>query len=208
PEPVHIDRDMWEKIVFNLLSNAFKFTFRGEVSVTLRCAGERVELIIADSGEGIPPSELPRIFERFHRVRATRSRSYEGTGIGLALVRELVRLHGGEVRVESAEGQGTTFTVSIPTGTAHLPKERISATRILARTEGGASSYVEEALRWLPDNNRVSDELPLSVSPDAAAQTKEGLERPRILIADDNRDMRDYLCRLLASHGFEISAVS
>jgi signal transduction histidine kinase len=152
PEPVYVDREMWEKIIFNLLSNAFKFTFQGEVSVALRCHYDRVELIVSDTGEGIPPEELPRVFDRFHRVRATRSRSYEGTGIGLALVRELVRLHGGEVRVESVAGRGTTFTVSVPTGTAHLPKDRIAPAPSTAHVCERSSPFVDEVLRWLPDS--------------------------------------------------------
>ena len=103
-----------------------------------------------DTGSGIAESELPRVFERFHRVKNTRARTHEGTGIGLALVQELARLHGGSVAVASREGQGSTFTVSIRTGTSHLPPERIAAARQLASTGIGASPYVEEALRWLP----------------------------------------------------------
>jgi signal transduction histidine kinase len=121
PEPVYVDRDMWEKILLNLLSNAFKFTFDGQIAVELRGLGDRVELRVADTGVGIPEAELPRMFERFHRVRHVRARTHEGTGIGLALVQELARLHGGGVTVASHEGQGTTFTVTIRTGTQHLP---------------------------------------------------------------------------------------
>jgi signal transduction histidine kinase len=147
PEPVYVDREMWEKIVLNLLSNAFKFTFEGDIKVGLRWCGERVELTMADTGVGIPEAEQPHIFERFHRVRDARSRTHEGTGIGLALVKELVKLHGGEATVESAEGHGTTFFVSIPTGAGHLPQERIGVARTLASTAIGATPFVEEALR-------------------------------------------------------------
>ena len=149
PEPVYVDRDMWEKIVLNLLSNAFKFTFEGQIRVELRSRGDRVELRVADTGVGIPEADLPRMFERFHRVKHTRARTHEGTGIGLALVQELARLHGGGVTVDSQEGRGTTFTVSVRMGTSHLPPERIAGTRQLATT-GGAIPYVEETLRWLP----------------------------------------------------------
>ena len=86
-EPVYVDREMWEKIVLNLLSNAFKFTFEGEIAVRMRDAGDAVELTVSDTGIGIPPDELPRMFERFHRVENARGRSHEGSGIGLALVR-------------------------------------------------------------------------------------------------------------------------
>ncbi len=96
---------MWEKIVLNLLSNAVKHTFEGSISVRLRWFGDSVELAIEDTGVGIPHAELPRLFERFHRVKGAKSRTHEGTGIGLALVQELVLLHGGTIRVESEEGK-------------------------------------------------------------------------------------------------------
>ena len=149
-EPVYVDRDMWEKIVLNLLSNAFKFTFEGQITVELRSVGDRVELRVSDTGVGIPEADLPRMFERFHRVKHARARTHEGTGIGLALVQELARFHGGGVAVASQEGRGTTFTVTIRTGTAHLPPERVSGTRRPSSTSVGALPYVEEALRWLP----------------------------------------------------------
>ena len=106
PEEMYVDREMWEKIVLNLLSNAFKFTFEGEIKVSLRLCRERVELSVSDTGAGIPAAELSHIFERFHRVRGTDSRTHEGTGIGLSLVQELARIHGGGVQVRSVEGQG------------------------------------------------------------------------------------------------------
>jgi len=101
PEPVHLDRGMWEKVVLNLLSNAFKFTLSGGISVVVRPAaqGGAAEVTVSDTGTGIPAAELPRVFERFHRVEGARGRSFEGSGIGLALVQELVRLHGGEICV-------------------------------------------------------------------------------------------------------------
>jgi len=104
PEPVYVDRAHWEKVVMNLVQNAFKFTFEGAVAVRQRWLGDRVELSVSDTGTGIPEAELPRVFERFHRVAGARGRSFEGSGIGLALVHELVRLHGGEVRVQSEVG--------------------------------------------------------------------------------------------------------
>ena len=104
PEPVYVDRDMWEKIVLNLLSNAFKFTFDGQIRVALEWHGDRVELRVSDTGVGIAESDLPRMFERFHRVKHARARTHEGTGIGLALVQELARLHGGTVSVDERRG--------------------------------------------------------------------------------------------------------
>jgi signal transduction histidine kinase len=187
---------MWEKVVLNLLSNAFKFTFTGEIAVSLRAEGGRVELSVRDTGTGIPKEELPHIFERFHQVKGARGRSYEGSGIGLALVQELVRLHGGEVRVESTLGQGTVFTLSLPFGNAHLPQERLEATALLASTATGTAAYVQEASGWQEH----------FTAPEAPASHPSGRARPRrapaarqdhILLVDDNADMREYVRRLL-----------
>src|ERR1700722_6276741 len=156
PEEVYVDREMWEKIVLNLLSNAFKFTFEGEIKVSLFSRRDKVELSVSDTGCGIPPAELSHIFERFHRVRGRRSRTQEGTGIGLSLVQELAKIHGGESRVRRVEGQGTTFTVTIRTGRAHLPEERLGGRRPLISGRIGAMPFVEESLRWLPDDVSTS----------------------------------------------------
>ena len=129
--PVHVDRDMWEKIVLNLLSNALKFTFDGEIAVKIRptADGKAVEVAVRDTGTGIPAEELPHLFERFHRVEGARGRSIEGSGIGLALVQELVRLHGGTISAASEVGVGSIFTVRLPLGTDHLPADRVQAGR-------------------------------------------------------------------------------
>jgi signal transduction histidine kinase len=147
PVLAFVDRDMWEKIVLNLLSNAFKFTFEGEIAVGIREVGGEVELCISDTGVGIAAEEIAHLFQRFHRARNVRARSHEGTGVGLALVEELARLHGGSVRVESAPGKGSTFLVTIPLGAAHLPHDQIGASRPLVLTTIGARPFVEEALR-------------------------------------------------------------
>ncbi len=206
PEPVFVDREMWEKVVLNLLSNAFKFTFDGEIGVSLRQKGDAAELRVRDTGTGIPAEEMPRLFERFHRVENARGRTHEGSGIGLALVQELVKLHGGSVTAESVIGQGTTFAVSVPLGSAHLPPDRIAESRNLASTVTGASPYVEEALRWLPDDGRADvearSELPtyreVLPTPHRPPVPDGDDERPRVLVADDNADMRQYVARLLA----------
>ncbi|MGF2040604.1 MAG: GAF domain-containing sensor histidine kinase [Nostoc sp. CmiVER01] len=151
PEAVYVDREMWEKIVLNLLSNAFKFTFIGQISVTLRWYTEYVELEVQDTGTGIPAAELPYLFERFYRVQGSRGRTYEGSGIGLSLVQDLIRLHGGSVRVISKLNQGSSFIVSLPTGTAHLPTERIVSEHDLPNTASVTAAFVEEARRWLPE---------------------------------------------------------
>jgi signal transduction histidine kinase len=208
PEPVYIDREMWEKIVLNLLSNAFKHTFEGGITIRLQWFGEYAELAVADTGVGIPKTELPRLFERFHRVKGTKSRTHEGTGIGLALVQELVSLHGGAVSIESEEGKGSTFTVTVKTGTAHIPFDRLGAERALASPAARATAYVEEALHWLP--NTTPDPSPSGLvnvsSPPREAIATRGDHRPRVLWADDNADMRDYVRRLLADR-YDVIAV-
>src|SRR2546430_13774560 len=134
PEPVYVDRDMWEKIVLNLLSNAFKHTFEGGIRVALRWCAAGAELAVEDSGVGIPAAELPQVFDRFHRVKGAQSRTHEGSGIGLALVQELVREHGGTIQVKSREGHGSTFTVTVAGGSAHLPPEQVRARTSLTST--------------------------------------------------------------------------
>ncbi|WP_437549571.1 ATP-binding protein [Sorangium sp. So ce367] len=203
PEPVFVDRDMWEKIVLNLLSNALKFTFDGEILLSLRARGDHVELAVRDTGTGIPEHELPHLFERFHRIQGVRARTHEGSGIGLALVHELVRLHGGSVRAESRPGEGTAFTIAIPRGSAHLPAERIRAEKTLASTATGAAPYVEEARRW-----QLAAEAPASgdrVEPDHVAAPFD--PSARILLADDNADMRMYVRRILDGR-WTVEAVS
>jgi PAS domain S-box-containing protein len=188
-----IDRELWEKIVFNLLSNAFKYTLEGEIRVAVRDAGEHLELAVSDTGTGIEAGELPHVFERFHRVHNARARTHEGTGIGLALVDELVKRHGGTIAVESRLERGTTFVVSIPKGSGHLPADRIGARRMAVSTALGPAPYVEEAQRWMIEDVWEAPE-PEPPGPDVDAR------RARVLLADDNADMRDYLGRLLGRH--------
>jgi PAS domain S-box-containing protein len=216
PGDVFVDREMWEKIVLNLLSNAFKFTLQGAIRVSLADAGDRVELRVSDTGIGIAAEELSHLFERFHRVRGARARTQEGTGIGLALVQELVRLHGGTVQVTSRLGQGTSFVVSVPLGSAHLPPERLGVARSLDSTALGAAPYVEEALRWLPEPSafplQVEDASgPMAGELDAlarAARRPSGeRDAERILLVDDNADLREYLQRLL-SERWTVEAVA
>lgn len=206
PQPVHVDRDMWEKVVLNLLSNAFKFTFEGSITVVLEeeAGGEAVLLTVRDTGTGIPGTELPHLFERFRRVDGARGRSFEGSGIGLALVQELVKLQGGSISVASEEGRGTTFSVRIPFGTDHLPADRIFGESPEGTTVSGARAYVEEALRWLPDAGTTSGS---SVIDDELGLPQAPIGTGRILLADDNADMRDYVRRLLVAQGYEVEAV-
>ncbi|MBL1178214.1 MAG: response regulator [Pantanalinema sp. GBBB05] len=326
PEPVYIDRGMWEKIILNLLSNACKFTFAGEIMVSLSVessphpqastvnshdlTSERqhsssevktftselktstsevktstseletftsevktsslklqtltselksssfelqpstsdlnastsnpeilpfeletshrpphlltptsphphVILQIRDTGTGIAAEHLPHLFERFYQIRESQARTYEGSGIGLALVHELVQLQGGTIAVSSTLGQGTCFTITLPLGTAHLPTERIQATRTLPSTTLNAKLYGQEAEQWLPeegdgreDREVIPPSSPLSSSsplsppsplfPSSSRSPSSPL--PRVLIVDDNTDMRQYLTRLLRQH--------
>ncbi len=202
PEMVYVDRELWEKIVLNLLSNAFKFTFEGEIEISLRQTGSAVEMTVRDTGTGIPADEIPRLFERFHRVKGARGRSYEGSGIGLALVQELVKLNGGNVRAESTLGQGTSFVVSVPVGKEHLPEERIQAERALTSTALSAEVYVGEAERWLPNEAATFGEALLASQPPNSSQLRAEVpeaQRDLIVVADDNADMREYVSRLLAN---------
>ena len=212
PEPVYIDREMWEKVVLNLLSNALKFTFDGSISVTLRAEDSGAVLRISDTGSGIAADEMPRLFERFHRIPSTRSRSNEGSGIGLALVRELVGLHGGSITAGSTEGAGTTFTVRLPFGHGHLPgrawprpaRKRSPLRPIPSwpRPTGGCPAITPgqpplAAGRWPRRPRPVTPHLELA-----------GRGAPaRVLLADDNADMREYLQRLLAG-GYQVTAVA
>lgn len=210
PEPVYVDRDMWEKVVLNLLSNAFKFTLEGEIEVSLGREGDSATLRVRDTGTGISDDQLPHIFERFHRVEGARARTEEGTGIGLALVKELVKLHGGTVEVQSVIGHGTTFTVRIPLGAAHLPADRIGSRRTLGSTALGAGHFVGEAMRWNDDGggepgpDQIEGVLGAQADADHAAP---GGERPRVVLADDNADMRGYLARLLGTR-YVVDAVA
>jgi signal transduction histidine kinase len=185
PEPVYIDREMWEKVVLNLLANAFKHTFAGGIHVSLRWLGDYAELAVVDSGVGIPEAELPRLFDRFHRVKGAISRTHEGTGIGLALVQELIRMHGGTVRVESREGKGSTFAITVKAGHAHLPADRLGAQRSQASTAMRAAAYVEEALTWASDTPAASRPLSSPIEVAGCSRLCEvakapGAARPRM----------------------------
>ncbi|HET9238519.1 MAG TPA: ATP-binding protein [Oligoflexus sp.] len=188
--PTFIDPDMWEKIVLNLLSNAFKFTLQGGITVRLHEADQTLILTVSDTGIGIPPEALPDLFKRFHRVDGARGRTHEGSGIGLALVHDLVHLHGGTIDVQSIPGEGTRFRIMIPTGSSHLPADRIVSQGQGSRTTR-AAAYIEEARRWLGGHGET---LPPSHDMDPRFKMTSGA---RVLLVDDNADMREYLQKIL-----------
>ncbi|MBN9681817.1 MULTISPECIES: ATP-binding response regulator [unclassified Corallococcus] len=211
-EPVYVDRDMWEKVVLNLLSNAFKFTLHGGVTVRLQREGARARLTVRDTGTGIPEAELPRVFERFHRVESSHGRTHEGTGIGLALIQELVKLHGGTLSVQSVEGEGSTFSVELPLGRAHLAAEQVQEDAGTPHAGKLGSAFSEEALRWLPDapespppgSEPEPEPMQASVETTVLGNTGAGFalstRRGSVLVADDNADMRAYVSSLLSAH--------
>jgi signal transduction histidine kinase len=208
PGPCWVDREAWQKVVFNLLSNALKHTFKGGIFLTLAPAAEGVELRVRDTGTGIPRELLPRVFERFFRVEGAPARSHEGTGIGLSLVCELVKLHGGSVGVDSTLGEGTTFTVRLPRPAAPPPEALAASGAPLASASTRAAPYVEEVLGWLPSSEA---QAPLATGDGereggAGAQARTG-PRPRVLFADDNPDLRAYVRGLLAP-SFDVEAVA
>ena len=194
PVPIYVDRDMWEKIVMNLLSNALKFTFEGGVVVRLEPVPGGARLTVKDTGIGIPRSELPKVFQRFHRVEGAHSRSHEGTGIGLALVHEFVGLHGGQLHVASDEGKGTEFTIVLRAGRVHLPPEQVVESSDTGAVARSAAAYLDEALQWLPYESQTV----------ASTSAQSG---GRVLVADDNSDLRTFLTSLLAPH-YDVQAVA
>jgi signal transduction histidine kinase len=203
-QKVYIDSAMWEKIVLNLLSNALKFTFEGEIGITLVDEGSRVVLTVADTGVGIEAQHVPRLLERFYRVEGTRARTHEGSGIGLALVHDLVKLHMGEIEVRSEAGRGTSVIVRIPTGKEHLPRELLADRKVERQNGYYARAHIEEVMQWV--GTEPFDQVPAPLL--AAADGSDARpESSRVLIVDDNADMRDYLCRLLSSN-WEVRATA
>ena len=199
-QAVYVDRDLWEKVVLNLVSNAFKFTLAGKVTVTVRPAptGAGAEVVVADTGVGISEAELPHLFERFYRVENAQGRSHEGSGIGLALVRELVELHGGTISVESRLGAGSAFTIRLPFGAAHLPPDRVRETDARDADDTRRAAFLKESAGWLE---------PVQSS-DAVRPPSADAAKARVLLADDSADMRQYLARLLLAEGYEVETAA
>ncbi len=187
--PAYADRDKLEKIVSNLLSNAFKFTPEGgridvRVSVTGGGPYGAAQIAVHDSGIGIPPDRLGRIFDRFYQVDGSHTREQEGTGIGLALTKELITLHRGSITVRSEEGQGTCFTVRLLLGNAHLKADEIIAVT-------GTGDVRPEAPSPFPEET-----VPGPAGPEAEAHDN----RPLVLVVEDNASVRRYILDHFGGH--------
>ncbi|MCZ6819452.1 MAG: hybrid sensor histidine kinase/response regulator transcription factor, partial [Calditrichaeota bacterium] len=182
---MYFDRDKIEKIFSNLLSNALKFTPVGgkvavkvtAVTATPPAEADRIEIMVQDTGPGIPADRLPFIFDRFYQVDATSTREREGTGIGLALVKELVELHHGQIGVESRGGEGTTFKVTLPLGKAHLRDEEMASSAPQPET---ASLYHQPGVE-------SEANTPPSPSPDFDEDATV------VLVVEDHADVRRYI---------------
>jgi signal transduction histidine kinase len=192
PRPARIDRNAWETIVLNLLSNARNYTPQGAVTLRLGAVGDRVRLVVSDTGAGIPPAILPHVFDRFYRSAESGARSVEGTGLGLSLVREFARALGGDVGATSTPNEGSIFTVEVPF--EHVGSERL---------EGGERTALYERPTSVSETEfDVSEPAPL---PPEAVDAR--LERPRVLVVEDNGDMRQYLAQVLA-RDYEVHTVA
>jgi len=196
---VYVDVDMWEKIVLNLVSNAFKYTKRGKITVNLSQVDQQFKFSVIDTGTGIPEDQLGKVFDRFHRIDNIEGRSQEGTGIGLALVKELVKIHHGTIEVRSTPGEGSVFTVTIPVGKDHLSPDKIVQISSYAGSDGTAA-FVQEAMKWM------SEEQATKLSEENRTEQGPG-KKCKVLVADDNADMRDYIERLLMHEFHVITAV-
>lgn len=191
PPVVRIDRDIWLKVLLNLVSNAIKFTKEGEVSVSLRHDGEFVELRVADSGVGISDEDLPHIFERFQQARNQPVRGQSGSGLGLTLVAELVRVASGAVNVETSPGLGTAFTVRMPAERCVGPASPASA----------VSANSTTSTQWVAETDDIAE--PTAGQP----ATERSALRGRVLLVEDHEDLRGYIARLLTNAGWSVTAV-
>lgn len=207
--PLYVDPDKLEKILHNLLSNAFKFTQEGG-KISLQATTDVIEdkryakIEVKDTGEGIASDQLDKIFDRFYRADSSHTRKNEGTGIGLALVRELVELHKGRISVTSTKGEGSCFTVHLPLGKAHLSEDVIVTGSSAPTGEPGKLDYL------LPDQEGAASSFsPALQERDRSAGDKA--DTPHLLVVEDNTDMRQYISHTLdpyyyiaeASHGSE-----
>jgi GAF domain-containing protein/class 3 adenylate cyclase/ActR/RegA family two-component response regulator len=194
---VYLDLEKFDKVVYNLLSNAMKFTpEEGTITVSVHKEFGNCILKVKDTGIGIATAQIPYLFERFRQAEGSENRSYEGSGLGLALVKELVEIHGGQVTVESVYGQGTTFTVSLLPGSKHLPEQQVLETTSEINL---SRASVELADLELVETIGDGDEALILESEPGAKTTGHS-----ILVVDDNPDLRGYVAGILRNNGHQV----
>jgi signal transduction histidine kinase len=202
------DAHRLEIVLTNLVSNALKFTPRGgSIDIMVRDRADGVEVTVQDTGVGIPEEDLPQVFERFFQVNPTDRRREGGVGIGLALAKELVELHGGTIKVDSdGEGEGTTFTVLLPFGRDHIKPEVVE--RRQQFDEGAVRRRAEDRVE-IPETDELgTDHPPVEPNVETCDDDLEPVpfvagRRPRILLAEDNFEVRDFI-RTLLEPKFEV----
>ncbi len=213
--PVPLDLDKFERAVLNLISNGIKFSAEvrerpPQVNVFARIEEARLVVRVKDNGIGIPASELPQLFTRFHQVDGSEQRQYGGTGIGLALVKEIVEFQGGEVKVSSTLDQGSTFEFRLPTDRAAYPQERLDRRRVdekvaIDRRQGAELKKLATVISN-PADLVLADLSQAEVPPEDETDLVLHPERAKVLIADDNRDMLAYLKTILGREYHIITA--
>ncbi|MCC5658726.1 response regulator [Nostoc sp. XA010] len=200
--PVYLDMEKFDKVVYNLLSNAMKFTPEGGmIIVRLKSERDRCILQVEDTGIGIVKEQIPHLFERFRQAEGSANRSYEGSGLGLALVKELVELHGGQVTVESVYGQGTTFSLWLVTGNAHLPTQQVLETPTELNTSRASVELADLELVSTTDN--IEDST-INSSPSIDTQDSTLKTQHSILVVDDNPDLRTYVSEIFRRNGYHV----
>ncbi|MEH2347309.1 MAG: response regulator [Nostoc sp.] len=201
--PVYLDMEKFDKVVYNLLSNAMKFTPEGgTISVRLKSERDRCILQVQDTGIGIVKEQIPHLFERFRQAEGSANRSYEGSGLGLALVKELVELHGGQVTVESVYGQGTTFSLWLVTGNAHLPTPQVVETPAEVNTSRASVELADlELVESTTDN---IEDITINSSPSIDPQDSALKTQHLILVVDDNPDLRTYVSEIFRRNGYQV----
>ncbi|KAM3099574.1 response regulator [Phormidesmis sp. 146-35] len=197
--PVYLDLEKFDKVLYNLLSNAMKFTAAGkQIQIVLKCDGTHCLLQVIDTGIGIRPDQIPFLFERFRQAEGSANRSYEGTGLGLALVKELVELHNGEISVQSTYGEGTTVAVRLEIGMNHLPIEQIVETQVEVQASRASVELADLEIELLNDFE------PSTVEPADFPQKLENATLRQILVVDDNTDLRAYVSGILRQQGYHV----
>lgn len=208
--PVYLDLEKFDKVLYNLLSNAMKFTPEGgSISISLKPAGDHCLLKVIDTGIGIRPDQIPHLFERFRQAEGSANRTYEGSGLGLALVKELVELHGGQISVDSVYGKGSTFTIWVQTGVAHLPPQQVIDVQAELQPNRAAVELADvEADLQNQDQNQdllvpQSEWTPEIIEQDAIDGVVSSTPA-QVLIVDDNPDVRTYVSGILREQGYHV----